>query len=79
MARVIWRGSYQRRTGRKCLEEHLVSYWSSWILRSQRSMPRIGWMLCDTTIVKTFVQYDTEVDIQFAHMWNYNISSGSTN
>jgi hypothetical protein len=42
-------------------------------------MPRIGWMLCDTTIVKTFVQYDTEVDIQFAHMWNYNISSGSTN
>ena len=31
----------------------------------------------DSTIVKTFVQYDTEVDIKFAHIWDHDISSGS--
>ena len=33
----------------------------------------------DATIVKTFVQYDTEVDIKVAHIWDHDISSGSTN
>ena len=32
----------------------------------------------DATIVKTFVQYDTEVDIKVAHIWDHDISSGST-
>ena len=32
----------------------------------------------DATIVKTFVRYDTEVDIKFAHIWDHDISSGST-
>ena len=31
----------------------------------------------DATIVKTFVQYDTEVAIKVAHIWDHDISSGS--